>query len=90
MRYDRGVKPVLINLYRNLFGGAADVLEVWSGPDYSFLVMRKDDGWVTTVSRADVDAYLSEDKTLREKGKASIIQAFHRFKQSENQEDHLA
>jgi hypothetical protein len=81
---EKDVKYILITLYRRVFGGESDALEVWDGPDYSYLVMRKEDGWVTTVPRAEVDAYLSDDKTMRENAKNAIIRKFHHFRSSED------
>ena len=85
MKREGHIKHILINLYRNSFGGESDALELWNGPNYDYLVMRKEDGWVTTIPRDEVDAYLSDDKSLRERGRRAIIERFHQFKQSEEE-----
>ena len=58
-----------------------DELEVWAGPENDYLLMRKSDGWTVTIPRIHVDDYLSDDKPTKEKGRASLIDAFHRFKE---------
>ncbi|MFH1487683.1 MAG: hypothetical protein ABII06_02160 [Pseudomonadota bacterium] len=84
MKSEKNIKHILINLYCRVFGGESDILEVWDGPNYNYLVMRKEDGWVTTISRTDVDAYLSDDRPMRERARTAIIARFHQFKQSED------
>ncbi len=82
MKSAKEIKHVLISLYCRTFGGDQDVLEVWDGSSDDFIVMRKEDGWITTISRADVDGYLSNHKPTREGGKEELIKAFHRFEES--------
>jgi hypothetical protein len=74
------VKHLLINLYNREFGGDPDALEVWDGPSNTYLVMRKEDGWMMNIGAGDLDAFLSADKEERESGKESIIKAFYNFK----------
>ena len=81
MNSAKDVKHVLISLYNRTFGGGLDELEVWAGPENDYLLMRKSDGWTVTIPRIHVDDYLSDDKPTKEKGRASLIDAFQRFKE---------
>ena len=86
MRSAREVKHLLINLYNREFGGDPDALEVWDGDGHSYLVMRKEDGWMMTIRGSELDSYLSDDKKRREEGRMSIIKAFYNFKESTDDE----
>ena len=81
MKSAKEVKHLLISLYGRTFGGGLDELEVWLGTDNDYLLMRKADGWTVTIPRVHLDDYLSNDKPTREQGRASLIDAFHRFKE---------
>ncbi len=82
MKSAKEVKHILINLFCGTFGGDPDELEVWDDPNDGYIVMRKQDGWITTIPGVNVDSYLSEKKPTREDGKSSIIDAFHNFRPS--------
>jgi len=81
LRPAKEVKHLLINLYNREFGGDPDALEVWDSPDHTYMVMRKEDGWMMRIGVGDLDSFLSDDKKEREAGKKSIIKAFYSFKE---------
>ena len=80
MKSARDIKHILISLYCRTFGGDSDSLEVWDGPEFSFKIMRKEDGWITTIPRLHVNAYLSDEKKTREQGKSYLLDAFYNFR----------
>ena len=86
LRPAREVKHLLINLYNREFGGDPDALEVWDGPDDSYRVMRKEDGWMMTIPANTLDSYLCDEKERREEGRMSIIKAFYNFRQPTDDE----
>ena len=84
MTSTKEIKHLLINLYCKKFGGSSDNFEIMDGPDDSYVFRRKEDGLITLIPKSSLSLYISNNKSLREKGLSSIIEAFQNFKQPIN------
>ena len=81
MNSTKEIKHLLINLYCKKFGGSPVDFEIMDGPDDRYVFRRKEDGLIALIPKNSLSLYISNNKSLREKGRLSIIEAFQNFKQ---------